>query len=426
MINNLKNKITHSLTMKNSIWMIIANIIQMIIALFINRTVAEYLDVENYGIINYGISFVAFFTSLCTLGFNSILIKELINNKNKNGKIIGTSVTLRLISSLISIILIYIIIFLLKENNKEIVFCALLQSLALFFDAFTIIGLWYQANLKSKYVAITGLVSYIVVAIYKLTLVYNKKSIYWFAFSNSLTSIVIGTILIFLYFKHKGQKFSFSLETGKNLLKNSYHFILSGLMIAIYAQIDKIMIGSILENISAVGLYSVATTIITLWSFVPNSIVTAFNPTIVFAKNESKEKYIRRLKQLYSIIIWLSIAYALFITIFSKQIIGILYGSKYLGATTALNISIWGVSFSFIGVVREIWLVNNNIQKYSKWFAILGALANIILNIFMIPTFVIVGAAIATFITQLLTGLIANLFFKETRVNFKYIIEAML
>ena len=48
---------------------------------------------------------------------------------------------------------------------------------------------------------------------------------------------------------------------GKMLLKESYHFILSSLMVAIYTQTDKMMIGSMINDMSAVGLYSVSVTI---------------------------------------------------------------------------------------------------------------------------------------------------------------------
>lgn len=426
MIKLLIKKLKSSITAKNSLWMILTTVVQMIISLFVNRIVANYLTVSDYGVLNYSISFVTFFTSLCTLGLNSIIIKELINNKNKNGELLGTSVVMRLVSSLISTILILVLIIILKGGSKEIIICAILQSLALLFDSFNIINLWFQSIYKAKIVAIIGLFSYLFVAAYKICLVIQNKPIYWFAFSNSLSAIIIAILLIIIYYYKHGQKLTFSLKTAKYLLKNSYHFIFSGLMIAVYAQTDKIMIGSMIDDISSVGIYSVSTTIINLWSFVPNSIITSYNPTVVAAKQISDELYVKRIKQLYSIIFWFSIAYALFITIFSKIIIIILYGEKYLASTTTLSIAVWGVIFSFAGVVREIWLVNEGKQKYSKWFALIGAVVNIVLNFMMIPTLGITGAAIATLITQLTVGLISNLFFKDTRINFKYMLESLI
>jgi len=54
-------------------------------------------------------------------------------------------------------------------------------------------------------------------------------------------------------------------------------------------------------------------------------------------------------------------------------------------------------------------------QKYAKWFAIVGVVTNILLNVILIPIMGITGAAIATAMTQIATALIAPLFFKEVR-----------
>jgi len=180
-------------------------------------------------------------------------------------------------------------------------------------------------------------------------------------------------------------------------------------MVALYAQTDKIMIGSMIEDISAVGLYSVSTTIINLWSFLPTAIINSFNPVLVEKKKVSNEQYISKLKLLYSIIFWLGIAYTLFILVFGKLIITILYGQKYLAGLTALRIAIFGVTFSFIGVVREFWLVCENKEKYAKWFAIIGVVANIILNIVLIPIMGIAGAASATVAGQCISAVIVGI-----------------
>ena len=414
MIKRVLNKFKNSKIAKNSMWMIITTVIQMIISLAVNIIVARYLSVEDYGVLNYGLSFINFFIGICTLGLNSITIKYLIIDKDEQGKILGTCIVMRLISSILSVIMIMLIVLILKDD-KTIIITTLLQSIALIFDSFSTINFWFQHKLQSKYSAIIAFVAYLFFAAYKIILVLLKKEIYWFAFSNCVSYIVIAILLIILYKKQGGQKLSFSWLKGKEMLSHSYHFILSSLMVALYAQTDKIMIGSMLPDISAVGLYSVSTTIINLWSFLPNAIINSFNPVLVEKKKVSNKDYLTKLKQLYSIIFWISIVYTIFILIFGKLIITILYGQKYLGGLNSLRIGIFGVTFSFIGVVREFWLVCENKEKYAKWFAIIGVITNVVLKFVLIPPMGIIGAAIATAFTQIMTGLVAPLLFKDTR-----------
>ena len=136
--------------------------------------------------------------------------------------------------------------------------------------------------------------------------------------------------------------------------------------------------------------------------------------------------YTKKLKQLYSLILWINIAYALFVTIFANFIINVLYGPEYINAKVPLLLAVWSGGFSYVGVARDIWLVAEKYQKYSKWFSLIGSITNVILNFLLIPTLGIVGAAIATTVTQITTGVIVTLFFKETRINTKYILESFI
>jgi len=420
-INNIKE----SKVARNSIWIISEKIFQMIISLFINRIVAEYLQPENYGTLNYVISLVTFFTSLCTLGLDAIIINEIINNKEKQGEILGTSIFMRIVSSILSTVLIVVVVLFLKPGNSTILVMSILQSMCLFFQAFDSLNLWYQSKLKSKYTSIIAFAVYIIVSVYKIYIVVTEKTVEWFALYNVLTIFLTSMITLYLYNKQKGPKLQVNKKIIVPLLKQSSPFILSGLMIAIYGQTDKIMLGSLLTNMSGVGLYSVAITITNLWSFIPSAIITSFRPTIISAKLESNEKYIRRLKQLYSIILWVNILYAFGVSIFSNMIIKILYGEAYLGAKIPLLLAVWSGGFSYIGVARDIWFVSEGYQKYSTGISLVGCLTNVILNYIMIPIWGIVGAAIATTITQIMTGLISTLFFKKTRINTKYVIESL-
>jgi len=425
MIKKIFGKFKKSKIAKNSLWMISATIIQMILSLFVNMIVARYLGTTNYGILNYGLSFINFFMGICTLGLNSITIKYLVNEKDNQGKIMGTCIGMRLISSIISIIMIMIFVVLLKGNDKLIIITTFLQSISLIFESFTVINLWYQYKLQSKYTAIVTFIAYIAMVIYRVVLVLLKKNVIWFAFSHCISSIVIAILLYIIYKKQKGPKFSFSKAKGKELLGQSYHFILSSLMVAIYIQTDKIMLGSMIDDISAVGLYAVSTTIVSLWSFLPSTIINSFQPVILEYKKTSPEKYKLKLKQLYSIIIWLSILYTLFIYVFGKYLILILYGNDFIGGLSSLKIAIFGVAFSYIGCVRETWLVCEGKQKYAKWFSLIGAVFNVVLNLILIPRYGIVGAAIATTATQIVTAIIVPLLFKDTKECLKHIFDGL-
>ena len=91
----LKNKVA-----KNATWIIVSRIIQAVFGLVLNMFIARYLGPSNYGIINYAVSVIAFVVPLMNLGFSNVLVQELTENPEREGKIIGTSIFLSLLSSL--------------------------------------------------------------------------------------------------------------------------------------------------------------------------------------------------------------------------------------------------------------------------------------------------------------------------------------
>ena len=202
--------------------------------------------------------------------------------------------------------------------------------------------------------------------------------------------------------------------------------MISGLIITIYVQMDKMMLGQMMTE-ADVGLYSAATVISNYWLLIPVAIVNAVRPTIMEIKKDGNEElYIKRLKQLYAILIWVGIAVSTVISVSSKLILHILYGAEYSGATVALATVIWYTTFSTLGTARGVWIVCENKNKYTGRLVLWGVILNFALNYLLIPVMGINGAALATLITQIFTSLITPLFYKETRMNTKYIIEAFL
>ena len=181
---------------KNAMWMIAERIIQMIISLFVGVISARYLGPENYGTLNYGLALVTLFSSIAKLGLESIIVKEYINNRDKNGLLLGSAFTLRMISGVLSIITIMLYVSITSPNDKVILITTLLQSLILIFEVFDLIDFWFQSQLKSKYVAIAKTIAYIVMSAYKIILLVLGKSVEWFAFATSLEYIVILIILL--------------------------------------------------------------------------------------------------------------------------------------------------------------------------------------------------------------------------------------
>ena len=104
-------------------------------------------------------------------------------------------------------------------------------------------------------------------------------------------------------------------------------------------------------------------------------------------------------------------------TVLAKPLVLLLYGPKYIGSASILAVAVWYVAFSYYGMVRNIWILAEEKQKYLTGINIAGALANVALNLCLIPVFGAVGAALASLVTQFFTNVIIGFIFKPIRHN---------
>ena len=208
------------------------------------------------------------------------------------------------------------------------------------------------------------------------------------------------------------------------MLDKSKYYIISELMIVVFAQTDRIMLKLMVDE-SATGLYSAAVSCAGMTSFVFAAIIDSFRPVIFESKKKDEESFKRNMCRLYSIVIYLAVIQCIGIFLLSKYIILILYGSEYLPAIDALKIISWYTVFSYLGAIRNIWILAENKQRIIWKIDVSGALANVALNALLIPSFGINGAAFASLVTQFFTNVVVVAILKEVRPNIGFMLKSL-
>ncbi|MCD8154649.1 MAG: flippase [Clostridiales bacterium] len=419
-------KLKNNSFVTNTGWLVFDKIFHMLLSLAVTSVTARYLGTEGYGLLKFGLAFINIFTIISKLGIDSILVSELVRDREKTGELVGTTIVLRLLSGLCSIVLTGLFTVVLRPGETVVLFITVVQSISLLFIAFDTVDYYFQSVLKSKYTAVSRSIAYPFVCILRIIFIVMKSDVRYFAWATVLDALLISLVMLFFYFKSEKQSLSFSVSTAKYLLKNSYPFIWANLLVTIYTQMDQIMVSTISGDASG-GIYSAAMTIANLWVFVPNAMIDSARPIIMELKAKGNDAlYQLRYKQLYAGIIWISIAAGIFFTVFPGIVVRIIYGQSYMDSVPVLMILIWSRLFSLIGTARNIWMICEEQVKYVKWFIGLGAGLNVVLNLLLIPSLGAIGAAVATLITELVSSWLIMAVSKKTRSLFRLIMEAFI
>ncbi|MFC1837745.1 flippase, partial [Thermodesulfobacteriota bacterium] len=377
-----------------------------------------YLGPENFGLLSYAISFVGLFFTISTLGLNNIVIRELVKTPRKREEILGTTFVLKIFGTLLMWLCIAVVLFLIQIDKQSILLISII-ALAAIFQTFNVIELNYQAEVKAKFITHAQFIEIIVSAIFKLLLILIGASLVWFAWAYVVNVFILAIGLLLVYSNKTGtiKKWYWNSNTAKNLLRNSWPMILSGVVISIYMKIDQVMIKEMLSA-EEVGYYAAAVRLSEAWYFIPMTITTSLFPAIINARDEGLKAYSARLNNLYRLMFWMAITIAVPISFTSSFLINILFGEAYQPAALVLSIHIWAGIFVFLGVANGRRLLTENLQKYTMFNTSAGAVINVILNLILIKKYGITGAAISTIISYSYAAYFGLSLFNKTRQSF--------
>lgn len=396
-----KNTGTKQILLKNTFWLGFSEILSKLLLFPITIMITRHLGASEYGKYSFALVFVNLFAVFTDLGFNNLIIREIAGDIAVAKKHIDNILVIKFLFGFVYFGVIFISIHLLgkTENVKSLVYlsavCAFIQSYMLFFQSV------YQGYQKMQYSFISR-VFFTLLLFFLIFMTIDKLSAKEIVTVYIFTSVIT---LVFLLFLTRRLISNFFLEIDytfwKKVFFQTWPFLAGMVCISIYVNSDSVIL-SIFRTYREVGLYQAAYKI-----FFAFQTISLFHQVIfpklmsLYSKNNYQE-YRRLIKVLIIYSLYILIPLGIFVTIFSTQILLLVYGKEFVDAHIALSFLIWtGILIH----LSTFWSTNLIIRKdQKKWFysAFVGAVVNLSLNIIFIPRFGIVAAAVTTLVSELI------------------------
>ena len=379
--------------------------LRIIAGLFVGIWVARYLGPEQYGLFSYVLAFTAIFGGIAKLGLDGIMVRELVKYPKKRDSYLGTAFWLKILGAFIVMGLIAAILPFTSNDATTNLFTFIIAA-GLVFQSLEVVEFYFQSKVLAKIVSICKVTQLTLSSIIKIYLVLTETELIWFVLVTALDALSLAISYFVAYQLQKNSAFykHFDFGIAKRLLKDSWPLIFSAIVVMIYMRIDQIMIKEMLGEYE-VGIYSVAVRLSEAFYFIPMLVTASLFPAILNAKKQSEELYKQRLQRLYTFMVWFAIAIALPMTFLSKWLILQLFGEAYQEAGQVLMIHIWAAIFVFLGVAFSKYLLTENLTKISFQRTLLGAVSNLIFNLWLIPIYGVSGAAVATLLAQFIANI---------------------
>jgi PST family polysaccharide transporter len=399
----------------NAGWLFVLRAVRILFALFVGVWVARYLGPGRFGDLSYALAFVTLFVPLTTLGLTNIVVRDLVREPRAKEEILGTAFLLRLAGGVISVAVILVVISIIRAEDALVRMLTGVVAIGIVFQAFDTIDIWFQSEVQSKYAVYSRFVALVLANAVKIVLILRGAQLVAFAWVAVFEMAVTAAGFVVAY---HARGFSITawrvrLSRARNLLGQSWMLMLSGALTLIYLKIDQVMLGE-MSGREEVGIYSTAVRISEIWYFVPMAISMSVFPALIRSRDMGREIYEKRLQQLYDFLVWLALCVALVMTFLASPIVRLLFGEAYAGGGPILAIHVWAGIFVFMKSALARWLLNEGLLRFLFLSNSIGAVVNIVLNLFLIPKYGGVGAAIATVISYAAAGYLATFLRPDT------------
>lgn len=395
---------------QNQIGSFVAKGLELSKTLAINIIAARLLDVEQFGLLNFIISVGAILGVIAEFRVQEISIKRISTGENHN-KVISEALALCLLFSAVTVAAICV----LAAHTPGV---SWLQYLTIYgaiyvLSSLKIFKFALIAQHRNDYIAKSEIAALMVMTLATIIAWKQNFSISHYILIRALDILVSCAICAILF--NKRYSFSPHRISSKELKTLSIQcapLVLSGVAIIFLQKIDHIMIKYFLGNY-ALGIYSAASTILTVFSIAPmlasqTNAPAMFNSTNTDACKAKRVEYIRDNLKIGAVM-----SLALLFT--SPFLPSLLFGERFTEASTALLLSCLTPIFISLGSTSSQIIIADNKAAIIFTKSLIALTSNIILNLILIPKVGIIGAALATSISLAISNVASNYFIPKYR-----------
>lgn len=393
----------------NIAWAITGKIVSLASVLVVGIIVARYLGKEQYGIMNYVVSFVAIFQVFADFGLDFIQIREESKNPAMRDKIIGTTFALKVVFALLTLvaILLTVWLFVAEANIRGYI---LIYAVSVLLNTTWVSRNHFTSIVWNEYVVKTEISRTLIGVCIKVAFVLMHLPLVWFIYSLVIDSLLLAVGYTSSYARKidSVRKWRFDRALATYMLGQSFPLLLSGAAIVVYNRIDQMMIGSMIDQ-SHLGVYSVAVRFTELLVFVPTIIAQTVSPMLVEARQKDAMRYETLSRVFMNVTVAVCIMLALLTSLLSYPIVRFTFGQTYIGAASVLSILAFKVIGDALSQTSGQLMIIEGIQKYASIRNIIGCVTCVVLNLLLIRRYGIHGVACVAIVTIFVSGTLADL-----------------
>lgn len=362
--------------------------------------VTRILGPESLGLFNYVVAIVGYFTLFASLGFPMYGTREIAQSKNDPEKLEKTtnSIFTAACISCLTMYLIYFVVSITISNSSENFVIFFITGLSILLSCISFE--WFFQGIEDfKFITIRSIIVRVVTIACLFLFVKSKEDLVAYAILNVLATC--GSNIWNLIYINKYIKLRLNFRDSIKHTKGALTFFLGSIIVSLYTNLNSVMVGA-LASMAAVAFFTTGNKIVQLGTTFLGAIASSIMPRMAALYQNGDERSIISLqKKTLQLVYYTSIPCVIGMIILAYPLIQIFGGSEFLPSVIVMQIlSPIVVIISLSQFLSNQILVPLRKEKYNNYCVSVGALANIIFNVILIPKYAEIGVAISVLCSE--------------------------
>ncbi len=395
------NQTTGQTIVKNITWLSIGKLGSRVLRIFIVVYAARVLGATQWGVFSYAITLVGVFAVLTDFGISPILTREVSKDSSRTDRVISTALYLKLF--LLSPAVIFICFFAsalpVLSGVSPLLLCF---ALILVLDSFRQLGFSIiKAQQRMEIQAMLYLLTNACIVAVGFLLLLQKPAVSSITYAYLIGSAV-GVTTTWLYLRSYISKLfsAFDISMAREMLVSAWPFAITVSLASIMMSTDIFILG-FLKPVQDVGIYSVADRVIQLLYAPALIIATSIFPVLARLAHKHSPELRTLVGKTVRLMLLALIPASIAGIIIAPWAIPLVFGQEYALSVLPVQILLTTVAVRFVSTLLSHAIFAFDARKTLVIYAISGIMLNAILDLLLIPSLGIVGAALATSIVQL-------------------------
>ncbi len=389
---------------KNFFYQMVYQILILVLPFATSPYIARVIGAEGLGIYSYTSTIAYYFILFSMLGLSNYgnrIIAKVRDNREERNRVFSNLAGLHIIISMLVLFAYVYYAVVIAENH----FFAMVQTAYVLSGLFDIS--WFYFGIEEfKFTVIRNVIVKVITVICVFTFVHTSAHLWIYCLIMALSNLFSQLILWIPLRRYVVLKKSCFQEMMRHLRPLLVLFI-PAIAVSLYKYMDKVMIGA-LSSKAELGFYENAEKLVNM----PLSIIAAFGTVMLprmsnLAANHNRKEVSKYMKLSMNYVMCMAFAMAFGLAGIARNFAPLFWGEAFAkSGIIIIGLSITIPFISFANIIRTEYLIPFERDREYLISVICGAVVNLIINRFLIPSMGSIGATIGTVTAEILVCLV--------------------